>query len=145
MNPGRSSSPSEHAISRRRLLRRIGAGAAVAWSAPILTSIQAPAFAQPSPSRPCDPDQVCVPDCDVPRQCQGGNCGCFRIVDSSDCWCGDLKDGFCESFTPCETLDDCPGPVDACVATCCPTGICMSVCGSSSSRGLAGKGRELTQ
>lgn len=33
-------------ISRRRMLKRIGAGAAVAWTAPILTSVRVPAFAQ---------------------------------------------------------------------------------------------------
>jgi CHRD domain-containing protein len=37
-------------VSRRRMLKRIGAGAAVAWTAPILTSVRTPAFAQASPS-----------------------------------------------------------------------------------------------
>src|SRR5438445_9939036 len=32
------------AISRRGVLKRIGAGAAIAWSTPILTSVRAPAF-----------------------------------------------------------------------------------------------------
>jgi CHRD domain-containing protein len=35
-------------ISRRRMLRRIGAGVAVAWTAPILTSVRVPAYAQTS-------------------------------------------------------------------------------------------------
>jgi hypothetical protein len=35
-------------ISRRKMLRRIGAGAAIAWTAPVLTSMRAPAFAQGS-------------------------------------------------------------------------------------------------
>jgi hypothetical protein len=38
-----------NAISRRRLIKRLGAGAAVAWSAPVLMSVKVPAFAQ-SPS-----------------------------------------------------------------------------------------------
>jgi hypothetical protein len=33
-------------ISRRRMLKRIGAGAAVAWTAPIITSVRTPAWAQ---------------------------------------------------------------------------------------------------
>lgn len=33
-------------ISRRKVLKRIGAGAAVAWTAPILVSVRTPAFAQ---------------------------------------------------------------------------------------------------
>jgi CHRD domain-containing protein len=36
-------------ISRRQMLQRIGAGAAVAWTAPVLMSVKSPAFAQ-SPS-----------------------------------------------------------------------------------------------
>ena len=35
-----------HQISRRRMLKRIGAGAAVAWTAPVLTSIRTSAFGQ---------------------------------------------------------------------------------------------------
>lgn len=38
-----------NAISRRRLIKRLGAGAAVAWTAPVLLSVKVPAFAQ-SPS-----------------------------------------------------------------------------------------------
>lgn len=33
-------------ISRRKMLKRVGAGAAVAWTAPILTSVSVPAYAQ---------------------------------------------------------------------------------------------------
>jgi hypothetical protein len=36
-------------ISRRRMLRRMGAGVAIAWTAPILTSVRVPAYAQVSP------------------------------------------------------------------------------------------------
>jgi hypothetical protein len=40
----------ENGISRRRLIKRIGTGAAVAWTAPILTSLRVPAFAQSPPA-----------------------------------------------------------------------------------------------
>jgi CHRD domain len=33
-------------VSRRKMLQRIGAGVAVAWTAPIITSLKVPAFAQ---------------------------------------------------------------------------------------------------
>lgn len=33
-------------VSRRKMLKRIGAGAAVAWTAPIITSVRTPAWAQ---------------------------------------------------------------------------------------------------
>lgn len=36
-------------ISRRRMLKRLGTGVAVAWTAPILTSVRVPAYAQVSP------------------------------------------------------------------------------------------------
>lgn len=36
-------------ISRRRMLKRVGAGVAVAWTAPILTSVRVPAYAQTTP------------------------------------------------------------------------------------------------
>jgi len=38
-----------NAISRRRMIKRIGAGAAVAWTAPVLMSVRVPAFAQSPP------------------------------------------------------------------------------------------------
>jgi hypothetical protein len=118
-------------ISRRRMLKRIGAGAAIAWSAPILTSIRTPAFAQYG--SPCDPGQVCTPDCDVLRPCHGApNCACFRDVDTSNCHCGDLRDGLCASFTPCTSGAECASG-EVCVASCCPTGICMPACGSGGS------------
>src|SRR2546425_13375728 len=55
---------SEERIDRRRILKRIGAGAAVAWTAPVITSIAAaPAFAASGPcdciSDPCN--NVCNP------------------------------------------------------------------------------------
>jgi hypothetical protein len=40
------SGKSPGSVSRRAMLKRIGAGAAVAWSAPVITSIRTPAFAQ---------------------------------------------------------------------------------------------------
>ncbi len=119
-------------ISRRRVLKRIGAGAAVAWTAPILISIRTPAFAQPYGIVPCDPGQLCTPDCDVQRPCmQPKRCLCFRDVDTSACVC--VREGaFCETFTPCASGADCPSN-EVCVATCCPTGICMRGCGAGGS------------
>ncbi|SRR6266511_1969042 len=134
-------------ISRRKMLKRVGAGAAIAWSAPILTSIGTPAFAQYGGCASCDAGQVCTPDCDVVRVCHGNaNCGCFRNVDTSGCCCGDLKDGFCASFPPCTTGADCAGfPGTVCVASCCPTGICISPCGTAGSGRNAGSGARLTK
>ncbi len=131
-------------ISRRKMLKRVGAGAAIAWSAPILTSIRTPAFAQYGSS--CDPGQVCQPACDVLRLCHGNaNCGCFPATDGGACTCGDLKDGFCASFPPCTAQADCPAGT-TCVSSCCPTGICISPCGTArSGQKYAGSGARLTK
>jgi hypothetical protein len=45
-------------VSRRRMLKRIAAGAAVGWSAPVLSSVRTPAFAQYPP-----PDDRISPTC----------------------------------------------------------------------------------
>jgi hypothetical protein len=45
-------------VSRRRMLERIAAGAAVGWSAPVLSSVPTPAFAQYPP-----PDDHIPPTC----------------------------------------------------------------------------------
>jgi hypothetical protein len=81
------SSDIDHGISRRRLLKRIGAGAAVAWSAPVITSLRTPAFAQ-GYQEPCP---NCAPfDCNNPAFCQEP---CFSFcVQKLDlhCFCGPL-------------------------------------------------------
>jgi extensin-like protein len=47
---------SRDGISRRKMLKRIGAGAAVVWTAPILTSVRVPAYAaSPSTGVPATP------------------------------------------------------------------------------------------
>jgi hypothetical protein len=67
------SSDYEGRISRRKALKRIGAGAAIAWSAPIMTSLRTPAFAQGSPPGCRD----CAPlDCNNPRYCAPLGTGC---------------------------------------------------------------------
>jgi hypothetical protein len=96
---------SQDGISRRRMLKRIGAGAAVAWSAPILTSIRTPAFAQ---NYGCSPCSACF---DGSTPC-GDNCFCSEDV-NGDCFCA--FNGPCAGQSNCTTNDDCPG------------GRCMSV------------------
>jgi len=122
----------EAGISRRRMLKRIGAGAAVAWTAPILTSIRTPAFAQ-SPSCDCPPfncesgQQLCENGCFCSPHHGGGPCVC---------WGG----GLCSNQAPiCATDADCApfGPDLACgdvdpncgcagSVACLETGDCLS-------------------
>jgi hypothetical protein len=74
--------PAAEGISRRKMLKRIGAGTAVAWSAPILTSIHTSAFAA-SPGCGCPPydcvtgQQTCPSGCPCAPHHNGGPCICW--------------------------------------------------------------------
>jgi len=135
----------EDRFSRRRMLKRIGAGAAIAWTAPALSSIRTPAFAQQYPTRcpePCDwscglelsicgscdrPDvdpelRICL--CDRTTE---GDCGCF-----SNCV-------FCEELRTCTSSATCP-PGSRCYAdTCCGTPVCIPDCGADGGAGAAAR------
>ena len=117
-------------VSRRRMLKRIGAGAAIAWTAPILTSIRTPAFAYEG----CQGGVPCQAPGDV---CSGqvpcGNQGCFCNQNVTD---GVPNGNFCCTVpTDCTNQDcrnnaDCPqGQV--CQATCCANPKCFVVCTSA--------------
>ena len=115
-------------ISRRRLLKRIGAGTTIAWTAPVLMSIMTPAFAQGSP---------------IPRDCTAcqapGGDPCF--VDcgqgvNGQCFCGLKTDGTCSCFFPacnapgtgpCTDDAGCPAGY-ACVQQCCGQPTCAPLC-----------------
>lgn len=123
----------EDGISRRRMLKRIGAGAAVVWSAPILTSIRAPALAQVTePSPICDFPEICDP-CPFRDPCLGENeacqcwmtspdngsrCMCLAFVES----CGDTP--LCPNGQ--SDCDQIPGPW-WCVQSCCGQ-FCAPLC-----------------
>jgi hypothetical protein len=90
--------PMEKGVSRRSMLKRLGAGAAVAWSAPVLTTLGTPAFAQtPLCDSPCT-------DCQFGASC--GGCGACVGVPSPDCFCADT--GICLGDEPiCQSDADC--------------------------------------
>jgi hypothetical protein len=135
-------------ISRRRMLKRIGAGAAIAWSAPVLTSLSTPAFAQ------YDRCEQCAGNfCTGQTPC-GGNpdCLCAQVVGAeTTCFC--YRGAF---TTTCATLpkcaDGCPTGT-TCVHTCCDalTGaVCLPGCSTASPEaphaaegGLTPGGREI--
>ncbi len=108
-------------ISRRKMIKRIGAGAAVAWTAPILTSIKTPAFAAYGVCTGNDNCGCSIP-CNVAIPCNG-TCNCW--VSSPDNG-GQCKCLFFVQF--CGQFADCPGgqgdcdrlaPGTCCVQTCC--------------------------
>lgn len=129
---------SSEEISRRRMLKRIGAGAAVAWSAPVLTSIRTPAFAQRYECSDCFSCQAsgCTfpqsPTCGGNPDCtQGDWCGCVRTLEGADaCVVNQFGQG-----GPCASSDQCPSG-EVCIAI-CATGCdraaanCIPLCGGS--------------
>jgi len=122
-------------ISRRKLLKQIGAGAAVAWTAPVLTSIRTPAFAASPPGKACDPGQACSPQC-TPPACMGNSkCGCQLTSPDNGAICQCLAlvafnpPPYC-GVTPCPNgQPDCPSGM-TCVQTCCGQA-CTSDCGAA--------------
>lgn len=124
MDPGM---PVHDEISRRSMLKRLGAGAAVAWSAPVISSLGRPAFAQTTPV--CDPvDCEAFPCGDFERPC-GEN------PDTGPCICALTVEGGCECFQPiCLEDDDCElgEPCRegyACVnQDCCGYSFCAALC-----------------
>jgi hypothetical protein len=90
------------AVSRRRMLKRIGAGAAVAWTAPVLTSLRAPAFAQASPV--CD-WSVCVGLCaatNIEGKCSDGGVPGQECMDKCSDLCGGHPPHVCECAAACD-------------------------------------------
>jgi hypothetical protein len=134
----------ENRISRRRMLRRIGAGAAVAWSAPVLSSLRTPAFAQGYPPR-------CPAGCPAcpPVGCgtgPSGDCLCFPPTDGSECFCTFPR--ACDAAGGCRTDAQCPSGFK-CVFSCCPQtitapGTCAQPC-EFAGRTAAPAAGELTQ
>jgi hypothetical protein len=132
-------------VSRRRMLKRLGATGALMWSVPALTSISAPAYAQASPQCGLLTGGSCGPGSPDPRCNEAGcpplspNCWCGRMLDGS-CFCtsGGVCnptgspiceiDAHCESlFAPgfkCAELDPCTGNICSgrrvCVSPCAP-------------------------
>lgn len=121
----------EKRISRRELLRNIGIAGAVAWAAPVLTSL--PASASVDACRKKKAKKICS---GIPPSCpatQCGTCGsfgaayCFEGADTKT-YCG--SDFFCDAPT-CSTDADCKaqGAGNLCVInSCCGTPVCTTRC-----------------
>jgi hypothetical protein len=107
-------------VSRRTVLRRAGVVGAVAWSAPVLSSLATPAFA----GTPEDCVWRCGEDI-TPFAC-GDNC--FRTVTTEgDCFC--WQDFSCTGTT-CTSSATCP-PGYRCEPNGCCGGECAPPCGTT--------------
>jgi hypothetical protein len=118
-------------ISRRSVIKRIGAGAAIAWSAPVLQSLSAPAHAQYGAECSDCPTVCGQPICGSSGPLQ--ICGCAQVVGGGgSCFC--YEDDFCNNRTPCDDQSDCPAG-QTCVHSCCDetigTSVCFSPCGTN--------------
>jgi hypothetical protein len=115
----------ENEISRRRMLKRVGAGAAVAWTAPVLTSIRTPAFAQSGACPNGCADILCFTE--EQFKCNDdATCICTRTTEN-DCFCGDGRCS-CDSYSACRSSADCPsGQKCACCAVPRTFAVCRPV------------------
>jgi hypothetical protein len=126
------------ATTRREILKKVGIGAAVAWSAPAVLSVDA-AFAGGSPRCPAD-------GCQKDGQCAAaatcgptGDCACFFTTEPGDqtaCTNGEFS---CSGQQVCQTCDDCPSGW-SCVRTCCPDPVCRPPCGTPAGAGAGAEG-----
>jgi hypothetical protein len=118
---------SESQISRRTMLKGIGAGATVAWSAPILSSVATPAFAQTAVCAGGCADILCFSEEEF--ICGGdGTCICTETTEQ-DCFCGDGNCP-CDTYPPCSSSADCPAD-QRCGLLCCTGELhCLPPCGT---------------
>jgi hypothetical protein len=116
-------------ISRREMLRNIGIAGAVAWAAPVLTSLPA------SASTSVNACKHYPPGCQAFMPCGSDPaCACFTkfhkdgsLADKGNCW--DSLDGLCSSFTLCAGGSGFKCPEGStCVSSCCPQNVCMTMC-----------------
>jgi hypothetical protein len=126
MDPERA----QNRISRRRMLKRIGAGAAVAWSAPVLSSLRTPAFAQYPSVCGNPPCTVAVPGCGpgdgVPCGPFAASCGCLTTTEN-ECFC--INQGTCICAQTCTASADCPDGQRCIPGTVCGP-VCVAGCGT---------------
>jgi hypothetical protein len=110
-------------VSRRRLLKRAGAGAAAVGAGSMITAATASAAFDPGFSTACAP-QGCG-ECANQQAC---GTGCFCITTSSGC-CFCHESSSCAELVACSTDADCH-PGWACAYSCCGGTLCLPHCGS---------------
>jgi hypothetical protein len=127
---------SEHrtsGVSRRTMLKRIGAAGAIAWATPVISSLNTPAHAAVS-FVTCG--HTCV-HCDTNADLCGesgplNRCFCTPRADGGDCFCG--QEVFCASIHACSVDSDCAdlGSGFICSDVCgCGGGLfCIPQCGT---------------
>jgi len=117
-------------LTRRELLKRAATVGAAAWTVPIVSTFNAPAFAQETVSPASCPSW----DCGDPQDICGVNApgspspNCFCDIDTEGnafCW----NDIFCSDSPSCTTSADCPDGW-RCTTNCCGL-TCLPPCGTA--------------
>lgn len=104
-------------ISRRQMLKRVGVVAGVAWTAPLIQSATAPAYAYNTCTTGCGPGFPCGPGitCGSPTSCVNGVCAnkgwyAESCNGGGNCYSGTCTGGTCAkgaAGTPCRATVDC--------------------------------------
>ncbi len=120
-------------ISRRKALTRVAAGTALAWSAPVISSLRTPAFAQ----YPACAEPPCGPAC-------GGPDTWLECAPTFTCICIQTIEGTCACIqtnvidpggpTPCTASSQCSAGA-VCVNDTCIGDICQPLCAGGAAAG----------
>lgn len=117
-------------ISRRTVLKRVGAGAVIAWTAPVLMSVQNRAWAASPPGCGdrcngigCGNNPICDEPNDCSLQCRADGSECVCLAQFGNCL-------VCASDADCAQFGE--GYVCTQNCICGPTG-CAAPCGASES------------
>jgi hypothetical protein len=120
-------------VSRRKLIRRLGMGTAVAWLTPIVTTLGSRAEAGCVQCSTPDPENgECGWSCGGTLYQCGQGCGplgdayCSHDVDGN-CYC--WENSFCDQLLTCDQNSDCPAGYACVPDTCCGVPSCFPPCG----------------
>ncbi len=124
----------EGGLTRREMLKKAALVGAVAWTAPIVGSFNAPAFGQVT-SPPCDCN---VTPCHGLDDCGGVGtpCNCLPSVEG-DCFCHNSSPCDNPQIKPCAATSECPTGW-TCAPSCCSGNRCLPPCGVSAGAGAGG-------
>ena len=119
----------DRGLSRRDVIKRAAVVGAVAWSAPMISSIRTPAFAASLPPGCATAECGTFISCATPTSgaCVDDVCACAEAAQGGGfCFCN----AFCVDVTPCPNgQSDCSGNTTCALNTCCGN-VCLSACPS---------------